>query len=60
MAVINLESHIAKNILTINCKDHYQPCSSHKNKGNDHHFNKLLIVQQILPVSTMGNVKKTV
>ena len=28
----------------------------HKNKGNDHQLKKLLIAQQILLVSTLGNV----
>ena len=28
----------------------------HKNKGNDHQLNKLLIVEQILLVSALGNV----
>ena len=32
----------------------------HENKGNDHKFKKLLIVKQILPVNTIGNVKRTV
>ena len=29
-------------------------------KGNDHQFKKLLILKQILPVDTIGNVKRTV
>ena len=29
------------------------------NKGNDHQFNKLLIVKQILLVSPIGNIKRT-
>ena len=28
----------------------------HKNKGNDHQLKEFLIVKQILPVSTLGNV----
>ena len=34
--------------------------SDHENKGNDHQLKKLLIVKQILLVSTLGNVKITV
>ena len=30
------------------------------NKGNDHQLKKLLIFKQILLVSTLGNVKRTV
>ena len=33
---------------------------SYKNKGNDHHLKKLLIVKQILLVSTIKNVQRTV
>ena len=32
----------------------------HKNKGNDHQLKKLLIAQQLLLVSTLGNVQRTV
>ena len=32
----------------------------YKNKGNDHHLKKLLIVKQILLVSTIKNVQRTV
>ena len=35
-------------------------CRGHDNKGNDHQFKKLLIIKQILLVSTIGNVKRTV
>ena len=31
-----------------------------QNKRNDHQLKKLLIVKQILPVSTLGNVKRIV
>ena len=30
--------------------------NSHENKGNDHKLNELLIVRQILPLDTEGNV----
>ena len=32
----------------------------HENKGNDHQLKKLLIVTQILNISTLGNIKRTV
>ena len=32
----------------------------HENKGNDHQLKRLLIVKQILLISTFGNVWKTV
>ena len=32
----------------------------HENKGNDHQLKEFLIVKQILPVSTSGNVYRTV
>ena len=38
---------------------HYQHWiihQDHENKGNDHQIKKLLIVKQILPVSTLQNV----
>lgn len=35
-------------------------CKGHGKNGNDHKFNKLLIVKQILLVSTVGNIERTV
>ena len=32
----------------------------HENKGDDHHLKKLLMGEQILLVSTLGNVKGAV
>ena len=34
--------------------------NSHENKVNDHKLDELLIVRQILPLDTEGNVKRTV
>ena len=34
----------------------YIKYEGHENKGNDHQFKKLVIVKQILPVSTLGHV----
>ena len=48
--------------LASNFSSQYHPwikCRGHKNKGNDHQFKKFLIVKQILLVSIIRNVKRT-